>query len=218
MTGAASGRSGLFIVLEGAEGSGKSTQLRLLADWLQAQRIPHVATREPGGTAVGEEIRQVLLHGHDMPPITELLLYNAARAAFVADIVKPALAAGKVVVADRFWLSSIAYQGYGRGLPVDEVQAICEFAAAGLKPDLTIILDVPVQTGHERRSARSAADRIERAGDDFHERVAEAYRLLPQTIADVEMVPGTGPADEVQERVRALLLARFPETFHPTPG
>ena len=209
---------GLFIVLEGGEGSGKSTQARLLAEWVSGQGLPCLATREPGGTAVGEEIRQVLLHSHDMPATTELLLYNAARAAFVAEIVRPALQDGKVVIADRFWLSSMAYQGHGRGLPLEEVQRICEFAAGGLTPDLTIVLEVPVRTGHERRSARSAADRIERAGDEFHDRVAEAYRLLPQALPGIETVSGTGTVAEVQERVRALLLARFPETFRPASG
>ena len=208
----------LFLVLEGVEGSGKSTQARLLAEWLSSSGIPCLATREPGGTAVGEEIRQVLLHSHDMPATTELLLYNAARAALVAEVVRPALAQGKVVVADRFWLSSMAYQGYGRGLALEEVQRICEFAAGGLRPDLTIVLEVPVQTGHQRRSARSAADRIERAGDEFHHRVAEAYRLLPEALPGIETVSGTGTVAEVQERVRALLLARFPETFRPAQG
>ena len=208
----------LFIVLEGVEGSGKSTQARLLAEWLSGLAIPCLATREPGGTAVGEEIRQVLLHGHDMPATAELMLFNAARAVFVADVVRPALEAGKVVIADRFWLSSVAYQGYGRGLPVEEVQAICEFAADGLAPDLTIVLDVPVATGHERREARSDADRIERVGDEFHQRVAEAYRLLPDLLAGIERIPGTGSVTEVQERIRALLSARFPETFRSTSG
>lgn len=204
---------GLFLVLEGIEGSGKSTQVRLLADWLDRRGIPYLATREPGGTAVGEAIRQILLHGHDMPAETELLLMNAARAAFVAGVVRPALAAGKVVLADRFALSSVAYQGYGRGLPIDQVRDVCAFATGGIGPDLTIVLDVPQEIGDARRSSRSDADRIERAGAGFHRRVAEAYRLLPDTEAGVERVSGTGRAEEVHERIRTLLAARFPETF-----
>lgn len=208
----------MFLVLEGVEGSGKSTQARLLGRWLTGFGVPHVLTREPGGTAVGEEIRQILLHGHEMPPESELLLMNAARAVFMREVVQPALAAGQVVITDRFYLSSLAYQGYGRGLPIEQVRAICEFAAGGLKPDLTIVLDVPVELGDARRATRGGADRIERAGTDFHARVAEAYRLLPDTETGVVRVSGTGSIDEVHERIRTLLAAQFPETFPETVG
>lgn len=208
----------MFLVLEGVEGSGKSTQARLLGGWLTGLGVPHVLTREPGGTVVGEEIRQILLHGHDMPPETELLLMNAARAVFVAEVVKPALAAGKVVVADRFSLSSLAYQGYGRQLPIERVRAVCSFAAAGVEPDLTIVLDVPVAEGEARRARRSGADRIERAGTEFHNRVAEAYRLLPETESGIARISGLGSTEEVQQRIRQLLTERFPETFAETPG
>ncbi|HEY0305574.1 MAG TPA: dTMP kinase [Longimicrobiales bacterium] len=207
----------MFIVLEGAEGSGKSTQVRLLGDWLAEQGIPHVLTREPGGTKVGEEIRDILLHGADIPAQTELLLMNAARAVFVNDVVKPALAAGKVVVADRFWLSSLAYQGHGRGLPLDDVRRICAFAAQGVDPDLTIVLDVSQDESEARRVGRGA-DRIERAGTEFHQRVAGAYRLLPQTEANVELVSGAGSPAEVSERIRAILRTRLPETFGRITG
>jgi dTMP kinase len=208
----------MFLVLEGVEGSGKSTQARLLGRWLTELGVPHLLTREPGGTAVGEEIRQILLHGHDMPAQSELLLMNAARAAFVAEVVKPALAAGKVVITDRFYHSSIAYQGYGRQLPLNQVREVCELAIDGLKPDLVIILDVPLEVGEARRATRGGADRIERAGTDFHTRVAEAYRLLPETEPGVERISGIGSAEDVQTRIRALLCSRFPETFVETLG
>lgn len=211
-------RSGLFIVLEGIEGSGKSTQLRLLAEWLRALALPHLTTREPGGTQVGEEIRQILLHGLEMPAAAELLLMNAARAVFVAEVVRPALQAGKVVVTDRFALSSMAYQGYGRGLDIDQVRQICAFAADDVVPDLTVVLDVPQATGEARRANRSGADRIERAGSDFHRRVAEAYRLLPSTEPGIERISGVGDVKEVQERIRGLLTERFPETFARSLG
>jgi dTMP kinase len=207
----------VFIVLEGAEGSGKSTQVRLLGDWLAEQGIPHVLTREPGGTKVGEQIRDILLHGADIPAQTELLLMNAARAVFVNDVVKPALASGKVVVADRFWLSSLAYQGYGRGLPLEDVRRICAFAAQGVDPDLTIVLDVSQEESEARRVGRGA-DRIERAGTEFHQRVVGAYRLLPQTEAHVELISGAGSPAEVSERIRAILRTRLPETFGRITG
>lgn len=208
----------VFVVLEGVEGSGKSTQARLLGDWLTARGVPHVLAREPGGTTVGEEIRQILLHGNEMPPEAELLLMNAARAVFMAEVVRPALEAGKVVVADRFYHSSIAYQGYGRGLSIERVRAVCAFATADVSPDLTIILDVPLETGTARRATRGGEDRIERAGTDFHTKVAEAYRLLPGMEPETVQVSGTGSVDEVQHRIRALLAGRFPETFAESLG
>jgi dTMP kinase len=207
----------LFIVLEGAEGSGKSTQARLLGERLAAHGIPHILTREPGGTGVGEEIRAILLHGADIPAETELLLMNAARAVFVAEVVKPALARGEVVIADRFWMSSLAYQGHGRGLPLDEVRQICAFAAQGVAPDLTVVLDVSMEISEARRAGRGA-DRIERAGTEFHERVAGAYRLLPQTESNVALISGVGDPAEVQGRILRLLGERFPETFGRMAG
>ena len=207
----------MFIVLEGAEGSGKSTQLRLLGEWLAANGVAHVLTREPGGTNLGEEIRAILLHGDDIPPATELLLMNAARAVFVDQVVRPALAAGNLVVADRFSLSSLAYQGYGRGLPLDDVRRICTFAAQGVDPDLTVVLEVP-QAESEARRAHRGADRIERAGTEFHQRVAEAYRLLPRSEQNVAVVSGLGDPTEVHERIVGLLRARFPETFGKLAG
>ena len=207
-----------FIVLEGVEGSGKSTQARLLGQWLTGLGVPHLLTREPGGTAVGEEIRQILLHGHEMPAEAELLLMNAARAVFVAEVVRPALQAGKTVITDRFYQSSIAYQGYGRQLPLDRVREVCELAIAGVEPDLVMILDVPLEVGEARRATRGGADRIERAGTEFHGRVAEAYRLLPDTEPGIERISGLGSAEEVNERIQALLRSRYPETFVETLG
>lgn len=209
---------GRFLVLEGVEGSGKSTQARLLGQWLEARSIANIVTREPGGTAVGEEIRELLLHGRDMPAETELLLFNASRAVFIKEVVRPALDAGKVVIADRFYHSSLAYQAYGRGLPLEQARAVCELAIAGVRPDLTMILDVPQQTGAARLATRGEADRIERAGTEFHNRVAEAYRLLPQIEPGSVLVSGTGSIDEVQQRIRSLLASRFPETFAETLG
>jgi dTMP kinase len=174
-------------------------------------------TREPGGTAVGEEIRAILLHGAEIPAETELLLMNAARSVFVTEIVRPALALGNIVIADRFWLSSLAYQGYGRGLPLEEVRRICAFAAQQLTPDLTIVLDVPRAVSEARRAGRGA-DRIERAGTEFHDRVAEAYRLLAQTESNAVLLSGVEGAEVVHQRIKGLLASRFPETFGRIKG
>jgi dTMP kinase len=210
---------GRFIVLEGGEGTGKSTQVGLLGEWLERAGVPYLRTREPGGTAVGEEIRRVLLHGVDMPARSELLLMLAARSALVETEIRPALAAGRVVISDRFGLSSLVYQGHGRGIPLAAVRDMTDFAAGGLRPDLTIVLEVPPAISEARRSAGGGGeDRIEAAGAAFHARVAEAYRLLADTEEGTELLDGTGPAVAVHEAIVRLLRARFPETFGGTTG
>lgn len=209
----------MFLVLEGVEGSGKSTQAGLLSEWLTGVGIPHVLTREPGGTRVGEEIRRALLHGGEVPARTELLLMVAARAAFVDQVVRPALERGEVVIADRYELSSLAYQGYGRGVPLGEVRRVNRFATGGLRPDLTIVLDIEPQEGAARRQrAGAAADRIESAGDAFHREVARAYRLLSDQEPGIAVVAGDAPPEAVHGRIRALLRDRFPETFPAAQG
>jgi dTMP kinase len=210
----------MFIVFEGIEGSGKSTQARMLADWLGARGRDVILTREPGGTQIGEEIRRALLHGgDDVPARTELLLMLAARAAFVDAVVRPALERGAVVVADRYELSSVAYQGYGRGVALDELRRVNHFATGGLKPDLTLVLEVELAEGASRREAAGrTADRIERAGDAFHRSVAEAYRLLAREEPGVVAVDGTGEAERVHDAVLEVLAARFPETFAAAKG
>jgi dTMP kinase len=208
--------AGLFIALEGVEGSGKTTQARRLVEWLTAERIPHLAVREPGGTATGEVVRGLLLDGQDVAPRAELLLMLAARAALVEEVVRPALAAGKVVVTDRFELSTLAYQGYGRGLPLPEVRTLNAFATGGLAPDVTFLLDVPLKVGTARREhARRGADRIERAGAEFHARVAEGYRRLAQEEPSVEPVDGLHSEAEVHTELVRRLHVRFSETFPP---
>jgi dTMP kinase len=205
---------GIFIVLEGIEGSGKSTQARMLGEWLSAARIPHLLTREPGGTSHGEEIRRLLLHSSDMPPVAELLLMLAARAVLLAELVRPALEAGKVVVADRYDISTIAYQGYGRGLPLDEVRRANEIATAGLTPDLVLLLDAPQSIGEARRAAtRPGEDRIERAGREFHDRVSRAYALLADEGGNVRRIDATAPAEDVHASILSQLVREFPETF-----
>jgi len=172
-----------FIVLEGVEGAGKSTQVRLLGAWLTAAGIPWVAAREPGGTPVGEAIRSVLLDARDLdvPSETELFLMLGARAAFVRDVVRPALERGEVVIADRFDFSTFAYQGYGRGLALDDVVRVNEVATGGLRPDAYVVLDVPVDEGVARQQAEGGTpDRIESAGREFLERVRSGYMELAE--------------------------------------
>lgn len=212
-------KSGIFLVLEGTEGSGKTTQASRLAEWLAARGVPHLHVREPGGVPAAEQIRRVLLESDYLPPATELMLILAARAALVEQRIRPALAAGDVVVADRFELSTFAYQIYGRGLPDADVRRANALATGGLRPDVTLVLDVSIEIGEaRRRDAGRTADRIENAGDDFHRRVAEAYRLLVTKEPDVESIDGSGTADAVHEEILARLRARFPETFQAGQG
>ena len=206
----------LFIVLEGGDGVGKTTQVARLSSWFRTLGLPHVSTREPGGTEVGEAIRDIVLAGPemDMPAETELMLILGARAAFVRDVVRPALDSGKIVLADRFALSTMAYQGYGRGLDLDQVKQTILIATRGLTPDLYIVLDLPAEEGEDRQSRDGAnPDRIEAEGRLFRDTVREAYLQLAASEPDVALVSAVGTPEEVQGRIREKLLARFPDTF-----
>jgi len=207
---------GCFIVLEGGEGVGKTTQATLLGRWLKEVGIPCRVTREPGGTPVGEAIRSVVLGRTDlqMPAESELFLILAARAAFVREVVRPALASGEVVIADRFSLSTLAYQGYGRGLDVERVRRVIDVATGGLEPDLYIVLDVPVERGIQRQQEGGMTpDRIEREGDDFLRRVRNGYLALSEEEPTARLLDGVGSPQEVHGRIRRLLEEEFPETF-----
>lgn len=210
---------GLFLVFEGVEGSGKTTQARWLGEWLTARGVKAHVCREPGGTELGESIRALVLGELDVPPRSELLLILAARAVFVDEVVRPRLAAGEVVIADRYELSTLAYQGYGRGLPLDEIRRINDFATEGVLPDLTLVLDVPPEVGEARRRVEGRrSDRIERAGLEFHRRVGEAYRLLAEMEPNVEVIDGTGEPEVVRSAILDLLGRRYPETFPLATG
>ena len=166
---------GLVIVFEGAEGAGKTTQIRILAERLATAAIPCIAVREPGGTPVGDSIRELLLHPEqEITTATEALLFMASRAELMAREILPSVETGKIVLVDRFFLSTYAYQIVGRGLPEPEVRAANRLATGGLIPDLTLLLDVPAVHGLERADARGERDRMERSSDDFHARVSSA--------------------------------------------
>ena len=206
---------GLFIVVEGVEGAGKSTQARLLSLWMRAAGVPHLLTREPGGTPVGEAIRRIVLDRGDltMPPETELFLILAARAAFVRNVVAPALERGEVVLADRFDFSTFAYQGYGRKLDLVEVRRANLLATAGARPDLTLVLDLPVEKGLERKGGAADGDRIEREGESFLQRVREGYLSLARNDDRALVLDAAGPPEEVQGALQRALVEAFPGTF-----
>lgn len=196
--------AGRLIAFEGGEGCGKSTQAARFAASTGA-----LLTREPGGTPLGEALREVVLHGgaEAVDARAETLVMLAARAQHVAEVVAPALARGRDVVCDRFSHSTLAYQGYGRGLDVDELRGLCSWAAGGLWPDVVVLLDVPAPTARERLAGSGRpADRMERAGRDFHERVAAGFRALAAADAGhFVVVDGVGSEDEVAARVASAV-------------
>ena len=213
---------GALLVLEGAEGVGKTTQLRRLASRMHAAGITHLTVREPGGTAVGDEIRNILLESsHHIAPRAEALLFMASRAQLVDEVVRPAIDRGDFVLADRFFLATYAYQMAGRGLDARGVQSSNAFATAGTVPDLTLLLDLPEGEGFERITKRGAHDRMERSGDAFHAHVTAAFRDFATSAwqaahpecGPIALVNAIGSEDEVEGRIWSLLVSRWPETF-----
>jgi dTMP kinase len=203
---------GLFLAFEGVEGSGKTTQVRLLAEWLRARGVDVVAAREPGSTPLGERVRQTVLMDVDLdvPARSELFLMLAARAAFVEQVVQPSVRRGAVVIADRFELSTLAYQAAGRGLDADRVRDCNRFATAGVAPAATVLLDLDPEEGAARQRAEGKRpDRLEREDPGFHLRVARAYRALADTVEGVLKVDARGAPDEVHGRILAALAPRL---------
>lgn len=213
---------GRLIVFDGPEGVGKTTQLGLLGEWLEQRCVSHTRVREPGGTALGNEIRGLLLDpASEIGPRAEALLFMASRAALMSQVVGPALARGELVLLDRFFLSTYAYQIAGRGLPEQEVRSANDFATGGLIPDLTLLFAAPGEERHARQLRRGSSDRMEGAGAEFHARVESAFALFlspdwqmdhPECGAIVP-VDADGSTSEVFERVRTVLGEHWPQMF-----
>jgi dTMP kinase len=203
----------VFITFEGPDGSGKTTQIRLLAHWLGQQGYEVVLTREPGGTDIGNQIRHVL-HDPDndeMDARTEILLYSASRAQNVAQFIQPALSAGNIVISDRYADSTLAYQGYGRCLDLDTLKTITAFATGGLTPDLTLYLDVPAQQGLSRRqSGGEEWNRLDAEALEFHQRARTGYlNLIAQDPSRWVVVDAARPIEEIQSEIRAVVQTRL---------
>jgi dTMP kinase len=213
----------MLIVFEGPEGAGKTTQLRLVAEWLTAQGRSVLAVREPGGTPLGDEIRRLLLDPQSViGPRAEAMLFMASRAQLMDQVVRPALARGDTVLLDRFFLSTYAYQVAGRGLPHDDVSAANRLATSEVRPDLTVLLELPVGVGLARATQRGPSDRMEQADVAFHERVARAFAEFATAswqgahpeAGPVRAVRAEGTVEEVFARVREVVtgVARnFPD-------
>lgn len=203
---------GKFITVEGGEGAGKSTQVRLLVEAFGRAGIDALATREPGGSSGAEAIRRLLLEGDTerWDAIGETLLFFAARRDHVARTIRPALDARKWVICDRFTDSTIAYQGYGRGLPLGELTALQRFALGDFRPDLTLILDLPVDEGLARAASRSAADRFERLDRVFHQRLRDGFLAIAKAEPErCAVIDASGNVDAVHRAIVATVTARL---------
>ena len=213
---------GRLIVLEGPEGAGKTTQLRLLADRIGRSGRKVLALREPGGTALGDAIRTILLDSaHEMTPAAEALLFMASRAEITKLKIDPALTDGVVVLMDRFFLSTYAYQIGGRGLDEQQVRQANALAIGGLVPDFTVVIDIAPSDGLARAAARGSHDRMERSGDEFHSSVASAFSLFATEdwqlghpeCGPIVKVDGTGAPEIVHGRIAAALAQNLPDEF-----
>ncbi|MBX9580421.1 MAG: dTMP kinase [Gemmataceae bacterium] len=192
-----------FISLDGLDGTGKSTQCRLLAEWLTAQQVPVTTCVDPGGTAVGQQLRQLVLFGRDhrIAPTTEALLFMASRAQLVDEVIRPALDRGEVVISDRFTLANVVYQGHAGGLPPKDLWAVGRFAAGGLEPDLTLVFDLDLDTAFARRDKDT--DRMEERDREFHARVQTGFRYEAGMAPDkYRLIDATPDAEAVQKAVR----------------
>jgi dTMP kinase len=199
---------GIFISLEGIEGTGKTTQAKLIAEHMRTKGLRVTQTEEPGGTAIGLKIRELLLspENADMDPVTELLLYNASRVQHIRGVIMPALQRGDVVVTDRFSDSTMAYQGYGRGIDLKLIDALDLISTQRLRPDITILLDIEAQTGLRRNREINKDDRIEREDISFHERVRSGFiHIASQSPERIRMVDCSGPVETVQKAVAAIV-------------
>jgi len=198
----------LFITFEGPEGSGKTTQLQALRAYLEARGFPVYAPREPGGTRIGDLVRNIVLNPEytEMQPAAEILLFSAARAQLVGQEIRPRLAQGQIVLCDRYADSTLAYQGYGLGLDLQTLRVITAFATGGLQPDLTFLLDVPVEVGLARKRGQAANEwnRMERRQREYHERVRAGYREMAEAEpARWRVLDATRPFGDVQAAIRA---------------
>jgi dTMP kinase len=209
---------GTFITFEGIEGSGKSTQIALLANYLTAKGVRHVLTREPGGTPIGDQVRKILLDpsNRSLDPAAELLLYAASRAQHLREIILPALANGTTVLCDRFSDATLAYQGYGRGLDIGMIRSLDLIVTAGMCPDLTLLFDIEAASGIARARGRNnsrgleAEARFENEELAFHERVRQGYLTLVMQEPDrIRVVDASPPAEAVQAKVRQVIDERL---------
>ncbi|SHH46462.1 dTMP kinase [Caloranaerobacter azorensis DSM 13643] len=199
---------GIFITMEGPDGSGKSTQIRLLEEYLQDKGYNVVVTREPGGTRISEDIRKVILDtsNTNMSPYTEALLYAASRAQHVHEVILPALRDGKIVICDRFVDSSLVYQGFARGLGIDKIKEINDFATGGLEPDITLFFDIDADTALKRIGNRTKRDRLDKEDIKFHRKVYEGYMKIKEMYSHrIEVINATYDIENIFKHIKDVV-------------
>lgn len=202
----------MFISLEGPEGSGKTTQLPMLADFLRQRGHEVLTTREPGGTSIGEQVRTILhnLENKEMKPRTEILLFQASRAQLVEQVIRPHLKMGGIVLSDRYADSTLAYQGYGHQIDIESLRVLVTFATGGLKPDLTILLDVEVETGLRRKELKGEWNRLDAYDLEFHHRVRQGYlRLVKAEPERWKVIDASQSPAKVQDELRRVVAGRL---------
>jgi dTMP kinase len=198
---------GLLITFEGPDGSGKTTQISMLKEYLSSKGFEVIFTREPGGTNISEKIRHIILDNKnsEMSAMCEALLYASSRAQLVNEVIEPALSKGKIVVMDRFVESSIVYQGIGRRLGVERIRSINDAATEGLKPDITFLLTIPFEEGLKRKSKQQSFDRLENSGDDFHRRVYEGYMSLANSANYIKTVDADRAVEDIHKDIVEII-------------
>jgi dTMP kinase len=210
----------MFITFDGGDGCGKSTQQKRIGFCFQSQGYEVVLCHDPGSTTLGNEIRRILLHGHELriDNKTEMLLFMAARAQMVEEVIRPALNAGKIVISDRFLLSNYVYQGYAGGIPLNILETVGQIAVEGLTPDLAIILDIPYEIAVKRIGNRNTSDRMEQKGEKYHRQVRNGFlqhvAIHPDRYVIIDAVP---PPDEVEKAIRNVIYERYGIDF-PFPA
>ena len=205
----------MFISLEGPEGSGKTTQLPMLADFLRQRGYDVLTTREPGGTPIGEQVRTILhnLENKEMQPRTEILLFQASRAQLVEQVIRPHLKIGGIVLSDRYADSTLAYQGYGHQIDIESLRVLVTFATSGLRPDLTILLDVDVETGLRRKELKGEWNRLDAYDLEFHHRVRQGYlRLVKAEPERWEVIDASQSPAKVQDELRRVVAGKLQNT------
>lgn len=203
-------KKGKLITLEGGEGVGKSTQLEFIKNWLEVHDIPYIITHEPGGTKLGEDIRNILKYAkYEIKPRAELLLFNSARAELIDEVIKPALNNRIAVICDRFFDSSIVYQGYGRGIDADIVTDMCKFATDQIEPDLTLWLDLPPKEAFARKFGPDKDDRFEQSGMEFHNKIYNGFKELSEKYKRIKRIDASKSAEEVSEQIEYYLTQMY---------
>lgn len=205
---------GIFVVMEGPDGSGKTTQIELLKQYLSERNQEYIITREPGGTIIGEAVRRIILNPDysEMSDVTEMLLYAASRAQLMKEVIIPAIESGKVVISDRFVDSSMVYQGIARGLGAEVVSGVNAPGIEGYRPDRIFFIDIPEEEGLRRKQEQKKLDRLEQESIDFHHMVSEGYRTVLEGRPEVVKIDGTQPVSKIQDYIRREmdgLLATF---------